>query len=279
MADRPYDIDALLSIMGRLRDPETGCPWDRAQDFRDIVPSTLEECYELAAAIEDEDFPHVADEFGDLLFQVVFYARLGEERGLFDFHGIVSLLSEKLLRRHPHVFPDGSPDSTGDAELSGAEIKARWEEIKAQERRQRGQGEVLADVPRALPALVRAQKIQKRAARVGFDWQGDGALSGVTARLREELEELQAALAQGDDAAVAEELGDLMFSSVNLARHCRLDAESVLRAATRKFERRFACMEALARDEGESLEGLSVEAWERFWARAKSLTRQGLSDA
>src|SRR5690606_21448654 len=181
----------LLQVMQRLRDPERGCPWDLKQDFRSIVPSTLEECYELAAAIEHGDYPHVAEELGDVLFQVVFYARLGEEQGLFSFASVVDTLVDKLLRRRPHVCADGRIDGVVDQRVDVAEVKRSWEAIQQSERRSRAQGGVLDDIPIALPALPRAQKLQKRAALVGFDWQEAGA---VLVKIDEEIDELRAAV-------------------------------------------------------------------------------------
>ena len=266
MDETPYGIDDLLRIMERLRDPQHGCPWDVAQDFRSIVPSTLEECYELAAAIEAEDYPHLADELGDLLFQVVFYSQLGREQGYFDFPGVVHGLSRKLLRRHPHVFADGAIEGVVGERIDSTQVKANWESIKAGERADRAQHGVLDDVPVALPALPRAQKLQKRAARVGFDWPDS---DGVVRKLDEELDELRRALAAGDGEAMEEEIGDLLFTLVNLSRHLRLDAESALRRANAKFENRFRAMEALAEAAGDSLEGLDDAALETLWERVK----------
>ena len=189
-----YELDDLLRVMARLRDPATGCPWDIRQDFRSIVPSTLEECYELAQAIEHEDFPHVAEALGDVLFQVVFYAQLGSERDLFSFETIVDTLVTKLLRRHPHVFADGEIEGVVPDRTSVESVKETWESIKQAERSAKSQGATLADVPLALPALPRAQKLQKRAARVNFDWP-DAA--GVLAKLEEEIAELRRAMAAG----------------------------------------------------------------------------------
>lgn len=263
---RRYDLADLLRIMQRLRDPRSGCPWDLAQDFRSIVPSTLEECYELAAAIEAGDYPHLADEIGDLLFQVVFYAQLGRERGLFDFPAIVHGLASKLLRRHPHVFAHGEIEGVVDAQTDTAEVKAQWERIKAEERASRAQHGILDDVPLALPALPRAQKLQKRAARVGFDWS---EVTGVWDKLDEERRELAEAQAAGDAAAIEEELGDLLFTIVNLGRHLGVDAESALRRASAKFESRFGAMERRAKDQGVGLEQLESAALEALWQAAK----------
>lgn len=268
MARPRYRIDDLLRIMERLRDPQRGCPWDLEQDFASIVPSTLEECYELASAIEAGDFDHVADELGDVLFQVVFYARLGEERGLFSFASVVEGLAEKLLRRHPHVFAKGAIEGIVDDRSDASAVKERWEAIKAAERAGRAQHGVLDDVPVTLPALPRAQKLQKRAARVGFDWPDRESVLG---KLDEEYGELREALAAGAPEAVEDELGDLLFTIVNLARHEKLDAESALRRASAKFERRFQAMERLVELRGEHLEDLNETALDALWRQVKSL--------
>lgn len=271
-----YSLEDLLRIMERLRDPEYGCPWDQQQNFASIVPSTLEECYELAAAIEDGDWPHVADELGDLLFQVVFYSELGREKALFDFSSVVHGLADKLLRRHPHVFADGEIEGVVADRTDALAVKEQWEKIKSRERGQREQHGALDDVPLALPALPRAQKLQKRAARVGFDWQD---AQGVFAKLDEELEELRDAVNIGDTMAVEEELGDLLFTTVNLSRHLRVDAESALRRASLKFEARFASMESAVTGtdpsesatnvSGQRLEDCSAEELEALWREAK----------
>ena len=269
---RPYTLANLLRIVQRLRDPEHGCPWDLAQDFQSIVPSTLEECYELVAAIEAQDYPHLEDELGDVLFQVVFYAQLGRERGLFDFASVVHRLADKLLRRHPHVFADarieGVPGDSG-----AAQVQERWEAIKAAERADRDQHGVLDDVPLALAALPRAQKLQRRAARVGFDWPDTRA---VQRKLDEELLELREALAADDPEAIAEEFGDLLFTLVNLGRHLQLDAETALRRASRKFEQRFRRMEAAARARGVGLDSLSDSALDELWEAAKNISAESM---
>lgn len=261
-----YTMDDLLRIMQRLRDPENGCPWDLQQDFRSIVPSTLEEVYELIATIEAQDYPHLADELGDLLFQVVFYAQLGHERSLFSFESVVNGLAEKLLRRHPHVFADGRIEGVVDAQSDSAAVKERWEAIKAEERAGRAQHGALDDVPLALAALPRAQKLQKRAARVGFDWPDQ---TGALEKLDEELQEFRDALASGDETAIEDELGDVFFTLVNVSRHLKVDAEQALRRASGKFEERFRTMENAAAARGVSLEGLADDALEQLWAEAK----------
>ncbi|MFT4768502.1 MAG: ATP diphosphatase [Glaciecola sp.] len=271
MQDTHYSIADLLRIMQRLRDPEHGCPWDVQQDFASIVPSTLEECYELAAAIEAGDYPHLADELGDVLFQVVFYAQLGAERDLFSFQSVVHGLADKLLRRHPHVFAGGQieavVDVSADDSRSTAAIKKQWEQIKAQERAQRAQHGALDDVPVALPALPRAQKLQKRAARVGFDWPN---VEAVLPKIDEELKELREAIVEQNSSDIEDELGDLLFTVVNLSRHLKIDAETALRRASSKFERRFRSMEAQCTRQGTVLEALDAAAMELLWDQAKA---------
>ncbi len=254
-------IEALLELMQRLRDPQAGCPWDRQQTPDSLVRHTLEEAYEVADCIERQDWPALPGELGDLLFQVVFYAQIGAERGEFDFNDVVAGIVAKLTRRHPHVF--GSAPV-----LDAAAQSARWEQIKAAERSARG-GEAVSifdDVPRSLPALSRAAKLQGRAARVGFDWPD---VAPVVDKLREELGELEGALAGVDGEAVEHELGDLMFTCVNLARHLGLDAEATLRRATQRFVSRFAGIEAAARVQGRALESLGAAEMEALWDAAK----------
>lgn len=261
-----YNITDLLRVMQCLRDPESGCPWDLAQNFQTIVPSTLEECYELADAIEREDYPHVADELGDVLFQVVFYARLGEEQAMFDFGQVVDGLVKKLLRRHPHVFANGDLETVVGATVSAAQVGKSWEAIKAEERQQREQKGTLDDVPVSLPALSRAQKVQKRAANAGFDWPD---VAPVMDKLYEEMSELKQAIANGTVEQQEDELGDLLFSCVNMARHLDIDAQRSLRSATRKFERRFTRVEEQARELGRSLDDFSHGELDALWENAK----------
>ncbi|RLA47616.1 MAG: nucleoside triphosphate pyrophosphohydrolase [Gammaproteobacteria bacterium] len=261
-----YTVADLLRVMARLRDPQTGCPWDIRQDFKTIVPSTLEECYELAQAIEYEDYPHVAEELGDVLFQVIFYAQLGSEQGLFSFNTIVATLVEKLVRRHPHVFADGAIEGVVSRRATVDEIKQNWEAIKQVEREGKAQPGILADVPVALPALPRAQKLQKRAALVNFDWSDSGA---VLAKLQEEIDELRHAIAAQSEGEIAEEMGDVLFSCVNLARHLGLDAESSLRNASGKFEQRFADMEVIAAADNTTLAEMDQEQLDALWEQAK----------
>lgn len=264
-----YGLEDLLYLMARLREPDTGCPWDLQQDYRSITPSTLEEAYEVVDAIEKADYGHLQEELGDLLFQVVFYSQLGQEDGHFSFKGIVSELVDKLVRRHPHVFPDGSLESRIETRAARDEeaIKANWEQLKSQERAARGKAGILDDVPLTLPALSRAAKLQKRAANAGFDWPH---IAGVVEKIEEELTEVKAALAAEDKTAAADELGDLLFAAVNLSRHLKLDPEAVLRAGNSKFERRFRYMEQMARQRGRPLENLSAAAMEALWLEAKA---------
>jgi nucleoside triphosphate diphosphatase len=256
-------LDDLLAIMARLRDPQGGCPWDLAQDFRSILPYTLEEAYEVAEAIEEDDMPELRDELGDLLFQVVFHARMAEERGSFGFVDVVAGICAKMLRRHPHVF--------GDADLADeSAVGAHWEREKAAERARRNAGGAgaLAGVAQALPALLRAEKLQRRAARVGFDWD---SVDGVLVKVEEELQECREVLAAEEEPSRrVHEVGDLLFSCVNLARHLGVDAEQALRAANHRFEGRFAAVERGLAAEGKA-PGPEVRAdMERLWERAKA---------
>ena len=262
-----YGLSELLYLMARLRDPSDGCPWDQAQTFKTIAPHTLEECYELIDAIESADVPQVKEELGDLLFQVVFYAQLAGEQQQFDFDQIVDALVEKLIRRHPHVFPAGTLQSrTGKQATATEQVKQQWESSKAQERQQKQLHTVLDDVPLALPALSRAAKLQKRASQVGFDWSDS---EGVLQQLQAEIVELQAARQQQSPAQIEEELGDVLFSAVNLARHLKIDPESALRRANRKFERRFRYIEQCLADTGSSPQQASLEQMDALWAQAK----------
>ncbi|MDR5868206.1 nucleoside triphosphate pyrophosphohydrolase [Halomonas koreensis] len=270
MSDPRYGLDDLLTLMAVLRDPDQGCPWDVKQDWDSIVPHTLEEAYEVADAIERRAFDELPGELGDLLFQVVYYARFGAEEGRFDFHDVVHTLTAKMLRRHPHVFPDGTLASRrraqSAAEVETRQVHSRWESLKAEEREAREARSVLDDVPRALPALSRAAKLSKRAARSGFDWPDT---RGVIAKLREELDEVEAALAEGDTAHAAEEVGDLLFAAVNLARTLGADPERCLRGTNAKFERRFRRVEAALAEEGVALSDAGLERMERHWQAAK----------
>lgn len=258
----------LLELMSRLRDPETGCPWDRRQDFETIAPHTLEEACEVIDAIERADYAQLPEELGDLLFQVVFYAQLGREQGRFDFETIVSGLIGKLLARHPHVFPDGTLRSRREpgVAMESEEIRQSWERIKQSERAARGDDGALAGIPLALSALTRAAKLQKRAAQQGFDWSDP---EPIPDKIREELDEVRQAVTGGDTAQIREEVGDLLFACVNLARHLDIDGEAALRAANRKFERRFGYMIDALDGDLEHFRSLSAAAKEALWWRAK----------
>lgn len=259
---KTHGIDQLLAIMARLRDPETGCPWDIEQTFRTIAPHTIEEAHEVAEAIECDDMAELRDELGDLLFQVVFHARMAEEQGAFDFADVVDAINDKMLRRHPHVF--------GDEHIPDAEAQTiNWEKIKAAERAAKGQTDssALAGVSRGLGALKRAVKLQKRAARVGFDWP---TFEPIFAKLEEEADELREAMAGDDRAHVEEELGDLFFVLTNLARKLDLDPGMALRGSNRKFEERFRAMEKLAAERGLDLARMDLDAQEEIYQAVKA---------
>jgi nucleoside triphosphate diphosphatase len=257
-------LGRLIAVMARLRDPERGCPWDREQTWASIAPHTIEEAYEVADAVERGDPDAVRDELGDLLFQVVFQARIAEEQGLFGFDDVADSISDKLERRHPHVF--GSEKITDAADQTRA-----WERHKAAERAAKGErAGVLDGVTRGLPALTRAAKLGRRAAGVGFDWLGT---PGVLDKVREEVGELEEAVAAGAASGVSEELGDLLFSVAQLARHLGIDPEGALREAGGKFERRFRSMEARASAAGRSLADMSAAELEESWLEAKRQAR------
>lgn len=257
----------LLAIMERLRGAD-GCPWDRAQTFASIASYTVEESYEVADAIERGDMVHLKDELGDLLFQVVFHAQIAREAGYFDFAGVAAAICDKLVRRHPHVFEDG-PGPCEPGPVDSAAQSAIWEDIKARERSPTASS-ALGGVPAALPALMRAFKLSKRAARVGFDFEHAAQSADKVA---EELAEVRAAAAANGDAPASqeifEEIGDLLFAAANLARKLEVDAEAALRAANSKFERRFQCMERLAAERGENFAALNLTAQEALWQAVK----------
>lgn len=264
-----YTLAALIAIMRCLRDPETGCPWDAVQDFASIAPYTIEEAYEVADAIAREDRADLKDELGDLLFQVIYHAQMADEEGEFAFADIVHAIAAKMLRRHPHVFQDPSL-------RQGFSGSGRWEAIKAAERSESG-GEtppssLLDDVPLALPALARAVKLQKRAARVGFDWP---QMRHVFDKADEEFEELKEAVAAGDSGHIEEEFGDLLFVLANLARHLKLDPEAALRRANEKFRRRFRAIEQALEEDGKPLADASLEEMDALWNAAKLREKAG----
>jgi len=270
------DIVRLLEIMAALRAPGTGCPWDLEQTFDTVVPYTLEEAYEVADAVERADFADLREELGDLLLQVVFHARMAEEQRRFDFGGVVEAITSKLIRRHPHVFGDAR-------DLSPDQVKHLWGEIKSEEKRERlaarvaaggpleeGAQGALAGVPKTLPGLTRAVKLQQKAGRVGFDWNDPRA---VLAKMREEIDEVEAEITSGDHHARFEEVGDLLFVVANLARHLDVDPEAALRGANAKFERRFAHIEARLDEHGRKPEGATLDEMEALWVEAKGLEK------
>jgi ATP diphosphatase len=264
------DITRLLEIMAALRTPGTGCPWDLEQNFATIAPYTIEEAYEVADAIARGDLEDLREELGDLLLQVVFHARMAQEQGAFEFGDVVQTLTEKLIRRHPHVFGE-MRGLTPDA------VKGLWDRIKTEEKAQKANGQgkqdgeqeagALAGVPVALPALTRALKLQAKAGKVGFDWNDPHA---VLAKIREEADEIEAELAAGNRAAAGTEVGDLLFAVVNLARHLDADPEATLRATNRKFERRFAAIERALAERGKSPTDASLAEMDALWDAAKA---------
>lgn len=255
-------MERLLRVMARLRDPDRGCPWDVEQDFDSIAPYTIEEAYEVEDAIRRGDPSEIKDELGDLLLQVVFHARMAEEAGLFDFNDVAASIRDKMIRRHPHVFGDASY-------ANSTEQTQAWEALKAQERKaDKGAESLLDDVPLGFPALKRAQKLQKRAATVGFDWPTP---ERVWDKVEEELAEVREAAASGDAEKTAEEIGDLLFVVVNYARKLKLDAESAARGANAKFERRFRHIERRLREDGRTPQNTSLDEMEALWVEAKTL--------
>lgn len=278
-----YTIDDLKVLMARLRDPETGCPWDTKQTFRSIVPHTLEEAHEVADAIEREDYDNLEDELGDLLFQVIFYSRIGAEEGRFSFDSVVDNLVRKLVRRHPHVFPEGTLESRIDPNNRPSEawIKESWERIKAEERAQEQKTDSaspsrLDGIARALPAMVRAEKLQKRAARHGFDWPD---IEPVFDKLHEEIDELKEAWqaaesGQGDRDAVEDELGDVLFVCVNLARFMKVNPEQAVGRTNHKFEARFRAIEQALVREGRDFDGETLEALDAIWQSVKGIEKK-----
>lgn len=266
------DISRLIEIMAALRTPGTGCAWDLKQDFASIAPYTIEEAYEVADAIERGDLTDLRDELGDLLLQVVFHARMAEERGAFDFGGVVEAITSKMIRRHPHVFGDAG-DRTPE------QVSALWSEIKAREKAERAAAQaaaglpparpvsLLAGVPAALPALTRAVKLQDKAAKVGFDWSH---VRFVVEKLREETDEVAAAFEAGDADHIAEEIGDILFVVANLARHAKADPERVLRAANAKFERRFGYIETKITEDGRNIHNTTLDDMNTLWDEAKA---------
>ncbi len=253
-------IDNLLEIMVRLRDPDGGCPWDREQTFASIAPYTIEEAYEVADAIARDDLQGLKDELGDLLLQVVYHARIAEEAGVFDFAAVVAAICDKMTRRHPHVF--------GDERVQSAEAQTlAWEALKDAETAAAGRTSVLDGVPKALPALSRATKLGQRAARVGFDWP---ELAGPRAKVDEELQELDEAVAGASEDAINAEMGDVLFALANVCRHLNLDPEACLRGANVRFEERFRRVEEKVSAAGGDWQAFDIDALEAFWQEAKS---------
>jgi len=267
-----YCIEDLRRLMVNLRDCEYGCNWDKKQTLKSLTAYTLEEAYEVVDAIDNGSFDDIEDELGDLLFQIIFYAQIAQEKGKFDFDGVVTAIVTKLLRRHPHVYPDGTFASFGNLPNGGLtpeEVEERWEIIKNQERaaKESASISVLDDVSTALPAIDRAKKIQKRASSVGFDWQSSGPVLG---KLREEILELATEMERGDKAAMTDELGDVLFSCINLARHLGIEPEAALRGSNAKFERRFRALEQETVERGQHLTDLSLEQMDALWDAAKA---------
>ena len=267
-AAKTDQLSRLLEIIEQLRDPETGCPWDQKQSFESIVAHTIEETYEVADAIFSGDMHHIKDELGDLLFQVVFYAQLAKEQDNFDFEDIAKAINDKLIRRHPHVF-DVLDDKAHKTE---EEMTNQWEQIKAQERAGKNQEpdtSTLANIPQGMTPLLRAQKIQKKCSAVGFDWT---ELPPVVDKIHEEIEEVLAEInvSEPDQEAVEEEIGDLLFAVVNLARHTSVNAETALIKANRKFEKRFRQVEQILEKQGVKIEGASHQQMEAAWQHIKN---------
>lgn len=280
-----YSIKDLTYLMARLRDPETGCPWDKEQTFATIVPHTLEEAYEVADTIEREDWDHLKEELGDLLFQVIYYSQMADEKGWFNLDDVADELVTKMVRRHPHVFAEGQlypaeNEAVAASDVDEAQVKQRWDEIKAEEKAKKAAAEtdgvqsqkpsVLGDIPAGLPALTRAAKIQKKASKVGFDWPN---IQGVLEKVREELEEVEEAVAADNLPEAQKEFGDLLFAATNLSRYLKKDPESALRGTNRKFEFRFAYIEQQLQKAGLSFDDVDLEQMDQWWDEAKLLEK------
>jgi ATP diphosphatase len=270
-------IDRLIAIMTMLRDKQHGCPWDLEQTIKSLLPYTLEEVYEVADAIENNDLVELEDELGDLLFQVIFYAQIAKEQGAFDFQDIATAITDKLVRRHPHVFPDGDVEKFGiQQDISAQQVVVNWEAIKElerEEKRKKGGKQVaqevesiLDDLPRALPAMERARKLQKRAAQVGFDW---AEIAPVLEKLKEEVAEFEEALASGDLERMSDELGDVLFATINLARHSKIEPEVALRSTNQRFETRFKWIEAALSQQDKVFKDANLEELDALWDQAK----------
>ncbi len=298
--DKTYNLSDLIYLMQRLRDPESGCPWDIKQTFSSIVPHTIEEAHEVAEAIESKSWSHVEEELGDLLFQVIFYSQLGDEQALFDLSSVIDVLVTKLIRRHPHVFPKGELQAkrASDSCPSEAEIKAQWQIIKQQEKALKAKSELktqlksqsevsnslelvdyLNDIPKSLPALTRADKIQKNVSMRGFDWT---EIQGVLDKVREELQEVEEEIEEADIQRLQHEVGDLLFASVNVARHLGVNPEQALEQANRRFSERYSLVAESLAAKGRSLElgngnHVSSNEMEQAWVEAKVLHPQLLA--
>ena len=270
-------IDRLIAIMTMLRDKQHGCPWDLEQTIKSLLPYTLEEVYEVADAIENNDLVELEDELGDLLFQVIFYAQIAKEQGAFDFQDIATAITDKLVRRHPHVFPDGDVEKFGiQQDISAQQVVVNWEAIKELEREEKSKKggkqvaqeveSILDDLPRALPAMERARKLQKRAAQVGFDW---AEIAPVLEKLKEEVAEFEEALASGDLERMSGELGDVLFATINLARHSKIEPEVALRSTNQRFETRFKWIEAALSQQDKVFKDANLEELDALWDQAK----------
>ena len=295
VTDKKYDLKDLVYLMQRLRDPESGCPWDIKQTFDSIIPHTLEEAHEVAEAIESQDWPHVEEELGDLLFQVIFYSQLGDEQTLFDFSSVIHVLVTKLVRRHPHVFPSGDLHAKRDLDScpTDVEINAQWQIIKQQEKALKAEAgrlklkkseafelvDYLNDIPTSLPELTRADKIQKMVSMRGFDWS---EIQGVLDKVREELQEVEEEIEQADVQRLQHEVGDLLFASVNVARHLGINPEQALGQANRRFSERYSLVAESLAAQNRSLElgnsnHVSSDEMEQAWNEAKKLHPQRLA--
>ena len=271
-------IERLVALMKMLRNKNFGCPWDLEQSIESLIPFTLEEVYEVVDAIEKKDMVELEDELGDLLFQVVFYAQIAQEEGLFNFDDVANAITNKLVRRHPHVFPEGEVTNFGTKpKISSDQVVINWELIKKEEKEEKlarktsesaanGIESVLDDISRAMPALERSRKIQRRAANVGFDWQ---EILPVVSKIKEEVEELEEAISNGNSAAIESELGDVLFAAVNIARHTNVDPESALRNANLRFENRFKWIEAKLQTDGKSITEMNLQQLDQLWEEAK----------
>lgn len=287
--DNSYNLADLVYLMQRLRDPKTGCPWDIKQTFASIIPHTIEEAHEVADAIENKDWPHVEEELGDLLFQVIFYSQLGSEQGSFDFSSVIDVLVTKLIRRHPHVFPEGNLQQQRDPNHcpSDEEIKAQWQVIKQQEKQLKASRtvitdakpnvleliEYLQDIPTSLPALTQADKIQKKVSLRGFDWT---EITGVLDKVREELQEVEEEISLADPERLTHEIGDLLFAAVNVSRHLGINPEQALNQANRRFSERYSIAAKHLESQGRALEmtnsnNVCPDEMEAAWLEAKRL--------